>query len=87
MSLSVVCDSCKAPGRIRHYRVAPEGWFYLIASDPEDAPEDAIIMLACSKECALMLWQPGPGPKLEDLIKARKLQAEIDKARQEREEP
>ena len=41
---------------------APKDWFYMEAKD-EDDPSNVIIVLACSKECALALFSKGPGPR------------------------
>lgn len=44
----------------------PRDWFYLEAQDDEDeSGENVIIVLACSKECALALFNKGPGPRFD----------------------
>ncbi len=84
MSTPVVCDYCKAEGKITRYRMAPEGWLYLCAfdseiTDPAEASE-FVIMLACSQACASALWRPGPGPQLEAFEADRRLELERAKA-------
>ena len=65
MSDEVHCDCCKTRGRRRRMYPCPDDWFYLEAKDTESTEEDAIIVYACSKACALLLWQKGPGPRFE----------------------
>ena len=62
MSDDAKCDACKKHGRRPRFHPAPKDWFYLEATDDED-PKSTIIVLACSKECALLLWRIGPGER------------------------
>lgn len=63
MSSEVNCDQCKQPGRRRYGQISPEDWLFLEARDDgaDDPEESTIVVYACSKECALLLWQKGPG--------------------------
>lgn len=64
MSDSVHCDHCGKEGRRPKMYPAPKDWLYLEAVDPEDE-EEAIIMWACSPECAKAQWKKGPGERLD----------------------
>jgi len=60
------CDFCKKDGRRPRMHPCPRDWFYLEAQDDEDeSGENVIIVLACSKECALALFSKGPGPRFD----------------------
>lgn len=39
---------------------APDGWVYMEATDAEDTDND-LVSWACSPECAMSQWRPGPG--------------------------
>lgn len=39
------------------------GWFLPLEATDDEDPSNVIIMLACSKECALALFNKGPGPR------------------------
>lgn len=54
------CDFCKAIGWRKLGKLAPEGWFYLEATDDTN-PNNCLIIWACSKECADKQWLAGPG--------------------------
>lgn len=62
MSDDAYCDFCDTHGRRPRMHPCPPDWFYLEATDDED-PSNVLIMLACSKECALALFNRGPGPR------------------------
>lgn len=67
MSNYATCDFCKKDGRRpRRFHPCPRGWFYLEAQDDEDENrENVVVVLACSKECALALFSKGPGPRFD----------------------
>jgi hypothetical protein len=63
MSDDVKCDCCKKRGRRPRMHSAPKDWMFLEAKDDEAPNPDAttVIVYACSAECALKIWQKGPG--------------------------
>lgn len=62
MSESIKCDNCENRAPRRRMYPCPDGWFYLEAKDDDD-PNGTIIVWACSKECAMAQWKPGPGKR------------------------
>jgi hypothetical protein len=71
MSDDARCEFCKKDGRRPRMHPCPKDWFYMEAVD-DDNPKDVIIITVCSKECALALFQRGPGPRwtYEELMNA-----------------
>lgn len=58
MSDDCACDGCGGLGRRPRRAFCPDGWLYLEAVPENGDPEGILIMMACSKECALKLWVP-----------------------------
>jgi len=71
MSDDATCEFCGKCGRRPRMHPAPKDWLYMEAKDDSD-PKNVIIIHACSKECALALFQKGPGPRwtYEELMNA-----------------
>jgi hypothetical protein len=56
------CDKCGARGRRRRFTFAPEGWLFIETLCDEEEPEQGTCILkVCSKECAMGMWEQGPG--------------------------
>jgi hypothetical protein len=56
------CDKCGTRGRRRWFSFAPKGWFFIeTLIDDEEPVLGTTIILACSKECAMGMWENGPG--------------------------
>ena len=62
MSDDCRCDKCGARGRSRRFTFAPEGWFFIETLVDDEEPEaGTTILRVCSKECAMGMWEAGPG--------------------------
>lgn len=62
MSDDCRCDKCGARGRRRRFTFAPEGWFFIeTLIDDEEPKLGTTIIRVCSKECAMAMWEQGPG--------------------------
>ncbi|NUP13821.1 MAG: hypothetical protein HOW73_47910 [Polyangiaceae bacterium] len=59
----VFCERCNKHGRRPFMHPAPRGWLFLETVLPAAGPlpNESVIVLACSTECAHALWTPGPG--------------------------
>ena len=62
--------------------MCPDDWMYTEISI--DGTSNTIIASVCSKECALSIWKPGPGPRLtnEDFEKFKKEEEILNKAKE-----
>lgn len=60
------CEHCKTTGARVLERPAPAGWFYMLVTIelPPDGTPELVYVYACSRDCAMKLWQPGPGPAM-----------------------
>ncbi len=58
------CERCKKTGLRKLERKAPAGWFYMLVAveHPPVGTPPMIYVFACSRTCAMELWQEGPGP-------------------------
>lgn len=75
MSEDAKCEKCGARGRRRRFTFAPEGWLFIEAQiDDEEPALGTSILLACSKECAMGMWENGPG----DLNRTKHFQADAE---------
>lgn len=72
--MEVSCDYCNAKAERPHGKLCPENWLYLETAqwDLESGEQVNVVLyiFACSKDCAMGLWQQGPGlvPAEEDFI-------------------
>lgn len=60
MSDPMLCDCCGATGRRRMMMTSPEGWLWTELATNSDNPEDTLIVVVCSQECASRLWRDKP---------------------------
>lgn len=60
----VDCEGCKTTSTRALERLAPAGWYYMLVTVelPPDGKPEQVYVYACSKTCAMKLWEPGPGP-------------------------
>lgn len=62
MSYTVYCDVCPARAEKKLGRIAPADWFFAeVKLDPDVEPGEVVVVYACSRECALLFWNRGPG--------------------------
>lgn len=58
------CERCKKDGWRKLERKAPPGWFYMLVAieHPPEGKPAMVYVYACSRTCAMQLWEEGPGP-------------------------
>lgn len=60
MSETVKCELCECEGKRRRGYACPDGWLFAEVRDDYD-PTKIMVVWACSAQCALGLFEPGPG--------------------------
>lgn len=64
MTELTTCERCKTTGWRKLERKAPTGWFYMLVAieHPPEGKPAMVYVYACSRACAMQLWEEGPGP-------------------------
>ncbi len=60
---NVKCEFCGDTAKCPPSAHCPATWFY--AEIDVEGEADCVVVVACSKECALAMWSKGPGDATE----------------------